>query len=65
MEQGIRGTGRTLRRSCGLLLAVLIMSMTAGCLSLGGKTTYVGNNQETEARIAALENRINALEGRH
>jgi hypothetical protein len=64
VDKGICGTGRNLRRTCGLLLAVIVMSMTAGCLSLGGKTTYVSSNQETEARIAALENRINALEGR-
>ena len=34
----------------------------AGCLSLGGRTTYVEETPETAARLSALETRVSALE---
>jgi hypothetical protein len=45
-----------------LLLVVSVLGMAGGCLSLGGKTTFVSDSPETEAKIAALEARIAALE---
>jgi hypothetical protein len=49
-------------RSSGWLLAGLLVGVTGGCLSLGGRTTYVDTSPETQARIAELENRIAVLE---
>jgi hypothetical protein len=46
----------------GLLLFVGVFGITGGCLSLGGKTTFVGDSPETDAKIASLEARIAALE---
>jgi hypothetical protein len=40
---------------CGCLLQT-------GCLSLGGRTTYVQEKPETAGRITALETRVTALE---
>jgi hypothetical protein len=51
--------------SCGQLLPLigaLLLGATAGCLSLGGRTTYVHEKPETKARLRALEIRIDALE---
>lgn len=41
--------------------AMLLLSAT-GCLSLGGKTTYVQESSETASRISALETRVGILE---
>lgn len=54
--------GRRFHRLGGLFLTGLLVSVSTGCLSLGGKTTYVQTSPETEARIAGLETRIGALE---
>jgi hypothetical protein len=43
-----------------LLAAALIVQ--AGCLNLGGRTTYVQENPETLGRVKALETRVAALE---
>ena len=49
-------------RSSGWLLAGLLVGLTGGCLSLGGRTTYVDTSPETQSRIAELEARISVLE---
>lgn len=36
---------------------------STGCLSLGGRTTYVQESEETQNRISALEKRMARLEG--
>lgn len=46
---------------CVLSLVVLLLS-SAGCLSLGTRTTYVQETPETLRRITALETRVAALE---
>ncbi len=47
-----------------MLLGGFLLSFTAGCLSLGGKTstTHVHDNPETQGRIATLEARVAELE---
>lgn len=50
------------RRAGGLLLASGVACAAGGCLSLGGRTTYVQQSPENEARIKALETRVGALE---
>jgi hypothetical protein len=45
-----------------LLLASALAMLTAGCLSLGGKTTYVQESPETATRLSSLEARVSALE---
>lgn len=54
----VRGPGW----SIGRMLAGAIVFAAGGCLSLGGKTTYMQTSPETEARIAGLETRVGALE---
>ncbi len=49
-------------RASGLLLVGASLHAAGGCLSLGGKTTYVQGTPESEARICGLETRVNALE---
>jgi hypothetical protein len=44
------------------LLACALAPLTAGCLSLGGKTTYVQESPETATRLTSLEARVSALE---
>jgi len=44
------------------MLMGLLACVAGGCLSLGGRTTYVQASPETEARIKGLEARIGALE---
>jgi hypothetical protein len=44
-----------------LLTAAVVLSST-GCLNLGGKTTHVHDNPETNTRLAAVENRVSILE---
>jgi hypothetical protein len=44
------------------LLASALALLTAGCLSLGGKTTYVQESPETATRLSSLEARLSALE---
>ena len=51
-----------LLRVGGLLLSTSVACAAGGCLSLGGRTTYVQPSAETEARIAGLETRVQALE---
>jgi hypothetical protein len=46
----------------GLCVAVGLLVFTAGCLSLGGKTTHVHESVENSGRIAALEARVAELE---
>ncbi len=50
------------RAVSGFLLAGTCMCCASGCLSLGGRTTYVQTSPETEARIRGLETRVGALE---
>ena len=45
-----------------IMLAVAMLAPSVGCLSLGGKTTYVTEGPETTTRINALESRVSALE---
>jgi hypothetical protein len=52
---------RDLLRNRYLLVCALVL-LTAGCLSLGGKTTYVQENPETTVRLSSLESRVSALE---
>lgn len=54
--------GWRFRRAGGLLLAAGVVCSAGGCLSLGGRTTYVQASPETEARIRGLETRVGALE---
>lgn len=49
--------------ACAAIL-FLAPALTTGCLSLGGKTTHVHENPETEARILNVEARLAALEAR-
>jgi hypothetical protein len=44
------------------LLAGALLLLAAGCLSLGGKTTYVQESPETATRLSSLEARVSALE---
>ncbi|MCC9607084.1 hypothetical protein LOC68_14615 [Blastopirellula sp. JC732] len=45
------------------LVIASVMLVSTGCLSLSlGGRTCTGNSPETMARIAALEQRVNALE---
>jgi hypothetical protein len=44
------------------LLAGAPLLLAAGCLSLGGKTTYVQESPETATRLSSLEARVSALE---
>jgi hypothetical protein len=44
------------------LLAGALLLLTAGCLSLGGKTTYVQESADTPNRLSSLEARVSALE---
>lgn len=46
----------------GLLLSAAVACAAGGCLTLGGRTTYVQPSAETEARIVGLETRVQALE---
>jgi hypothetical protein len=39
-----------------------LLAATGGCLSLGGKTTYVHEAPITESRLLGLETRVSALE---
>jgi hypothetical protein len=39
-----------------------LLATTGGCLSLGGKTTYVHEAPITESRLLGLETRVSALE---
>lgn len=52
---------RRFRRSGALLLAVMACA-AQGCLQLGGRTTYVHESSQTEARLSGLEARVGALE---
>ena len=52
---------RQVQRKSHLLICALAL-LTAGCLSLGGKTTYVQENPETATRLSSLEARVSALE---
>jgi hypothetical protein len=45
-----------------LLLSAAALPMTVGCLSLGGKTTYVTESSADSERISALETRVGILE---
>ncbi len=52
-----------MRWRCGGIVVALTFLVTAtGCLSLGGKTTYVHEKPETAGRLTALETRVSALE---
>jgi hypothetical protein len=44
------------------LLASCVLPLVTGCLNLGGKTTHVHDNPETQSRIGKLETRVKALE---
>jgi hypothetical protein len=50
-----------LRLAGNFFLAALVVACS-GCLSLGGKTTYVQESAETSTRVDALENRVGSLE---
>lgn len=64
VQSGITTVHKTwrFRRSGGLLLAGLALCTMPGCLQLGGRTTYVQQSAETEARLTGLETRVGALE---
>jgi hypothetical protein len=49
-------------RSAALPVLAIAIGTVAGCLSLGGRTTYVQSSPEQEARVHALETRVRALE---
>ena len=50
-------------RTCqSLVLVSAFLGTFSGCLNLGGRTTNVHNNPQTNARLSALETRVNALE---
>jgi hypothetical protein len=49
-------------RSIRCAIAGIVVLLTCGCLSLGGKTTYVQESHETPARLSSLEARVNGLE---
>ena len=49
-------------RATKLLLVSTSMISAAGCLNLGGRTTNVHNNPQTNGRLSALETRVSALE---
>ncbi len=55
-----------MRAFCRIAQPLLLVSgfivTSAGCLSLGGRTTNVHDNPQTNARLSALETRVNALE---
>jgi len=51
-----------LRLMRGWLLCAAVACAAGGCLTLGGRTTYVQPSAETEARIVSLETRVQALE---
>jgi hypothetical protein len=44
------------------LLSAVFACAAGGCLSLGGRTTYVHESANTDARLTALETRVGALE---
>ncbi|MEX2185691.1 MAG: hypothetical protein WD875_02810 [Pirellulales bacterium] len=45
-----------------MCLAALTLAPATGCLSLGGSTTHVHENPETQARVTSLESRVSTLE---
>ena len=45
-----------------VLIAFFVLSLMTGCLSLGGKTTYVTEGSDNANRISALETRVGMLE---
>jgi hypothetical protein len=45
-----------------LLVCAAAISPITGCLSLGGRTTYMQSSPEVEARLKGLETRVGALE---
>jgi hypothetical protein len=45
-----------------IVVALSSLVTMTGCLSLGGKTTYVHEKPETAGRLTALETRVSALE---
>jgi hypothetical protein len=45
-----------------ILAIPCVLLPTVGCLSLGGKTTYVQESAETGSRMTALETRVGILE---
>lgn len=53
-----------LRRSFLLRLGLGCFALTGatGCLSLGGSTTHVHENPETERRVKSLEARVSNIE---
>jgi hypothetical protein len=58
--QGIRAMFTCCRAVVFVIPCILLP--TVGCLSLGGKTTYVQESSETASRISALETRLGILE---
>ncbi len=53
---------RRRHRLLSAMLLVTALSATVGCLNLGGKTTYVSENPETNERLTLLETRVGVLE---
>jgi hypothetical protein len=45
-----------------VIVVAAVLAPLAGCLNLGGRTTYVQDNTQTLGRLAALESRMGALE---
>jgi hypothetical protein len=60
-EQALLMNEFIFRASLAIGGMALATSLT-GCLSLGGRTTYVQEKPETLGRITALETRVSALE---
>ena len=56
--------GMLLASRLGRMVVFVVSAVTlgAGCLNLGGRTTHVHDNPETNGRIAALEERVSSLE---
>lgn len=53
---------RQFRVSAFVFIISLSIIAQAGCLNLGGRTTYVQEKPETAGRLTALETRVSALE---
>ena len=52
----------TCYRVATLLMTSALVACLPGCLNLGGRTTNVHDNPQTNGRLSALETRVSALE---
>ena len=49
-------------KTVAALILTAGLACIPGCLSLGGRTTYVQEDQQTQTRIESLESRVETLE---